>query len=373
MRDIRKSVKEGNYSVREISEEAGKKEDIVRFDIGQPSFDTPENVKKAAREVINEEKITYTSLWGIEDLRQEAADFESHKAKYNKENVMITTGGIGALYCVFSTLCNSGDNIVFSDPCWPVYSLISKSSTSELRQVPFIKDGEINAEAIRSKIDNRTKAIVINSPENPTGRIYSREEIDELAEIARENDLWIIGDEVYDRLTYGREHVSVAEVAPKRSLIINSMSKNFAMTGWRIGWVATKSKELIHELGKLNRSTTACPNFVGQYAALEGLKNSKDYIEIMRQTYSERKKLIQEELDDIGIKYVNPEGAIYIFPDVERDSWKFSKELLDHAGVSVVPGEPSGRDSRNNVRICFGTVSKKEIKEGMRRMREFMD
>ncbi|MDY6789169.1 MAG: aminotransferase class I/II-fold pyridoxal phosphate-dependent enzyme [Candidatus Nanohaloarchaea archaeon] len=373
MKGIRKSVKDARYSVREISEKAERMDEVTRFDIGQPSFDTPEAAKKAAKKAISRERITYTSLWGIPELRKEVADFESKKSSYSAENVMVTTGGIGALFSVFSTLCNPGENIVFSDPCWSVYPLIVSGSSAEMRQTPFIKNGKVNHSGIRDRIGPDTKAIVINSPENPSGRVYTKKQIKEIVDIARENDIWVIGDEVYDRLTYGKEHVSVAEIAPERSLVINSMSKNFAMTGWRIGWVISRSKELINEMGKLNRSTTACPNFPAQHAALEALRSSKDYVEEMRKEYQERKEILEKELDNMGLEYTEPEGAIYIFPDIGMDSWRFSTKLLKEAKVAVVPGEPSGKDSRNNIRICFGSVGRDEIKEGMKRIESFMD
>ena len=373
MRPIRQSVRETDYSVREISEKAAKLEDIVRLDIGQPDFDSPQEAKDGARQALEDGGIGYTPLWGLDELRDEIADFESHKADYDRQNIMATTGGIGALYCIFSTLCEPGDSIIFNDPCWSVYPMLANCSTAELRQVPYFSDGELDVEAIEDAVDDTTKAIVINSPENPTGRVYTREEIQTLAGIAERHDLRIIGDEVYDRLTYGRDHVSVAEVAPERSLVVNSMSKNFAMTGWRLGWVATTDTDLLHDMGKLNRSTTACPNFLAQHAAMAALRESQAYVEEMRQAYQARKEVIEDELDRLGLDYVEPEGAIYIFPDVGQDSWNFAERLMEEAKVSVVPGSPSGTASSTNVRICFGAVGQDRIREGMDRLGAFLE
>ncbi|MDY6771426.1 MAG: aminotransferase class I/II-fold pyridoxal phosphate-dependent enzyme [Candidatus Nanohaloarchaea archaeon] len=372
MKEIRQAVQQIQYSVRDISERAASRDDVVRLDIGQPDFDSPDAAKQAAKDAIDRGRITYTSLWGIDELREEIASFESHKADYSHDNIMATTGGIGALYCIFSTLCEPGENIVFNDPCWSVYPMLANASTAELRQVPYFDGGEVDVEAVEQAVDEDTKALVVNSPENPTGRVYTRDEIEQLAGIAERNDLYLIGDEVYDRLTYGKDHVSVAEVAPERSLIVNSMSKNFAMTGWRLGWVAADDPDLIHELGKVNRATTACPNFAAQHAALGALRNSMDYVDEMRQEYAERKALIEDELDRLGLDYVEPEGAIYIFPDVGRDSWEFAHDLLDEAGVSVVPGAPSGSDSSTNVRICFGSVGQDAIRDGMQRLADYL-
>ncbi|MDY6778873.1 MAG: pyridoxal phosphate-dependent aminotransferase [Candidatus Nanohaloarchaea archaeon] len=373
MQPLRDDVTQAQYSVREISEQAAAQDDVVRFDIGQPDFDTPRKAKKAAQKAISEEHITYTALWGIEELRKEVASFESHKAAYTEEQVMVTTGGIGALYCLFTSLAEPGDSIVFNDPCWSVYPMLSKCSTAEMRQVPYFKQGEVNTSGIRDTIDDDTVAIVINNPENPTGRVYSRDELEQIIDIAAEHDCWVIGDEVYDRLTYGSDHVSVAEIAPDRSFVINSMSKNFAMTGWRIGWLLSPDIDILKHIGKLNRSTTACPNFVGQQAALAALQKAGNYPESMRESYQERKQAIEDHLDRIGLDYVDPEGAIYIFPDIGEDSWSFARDLLDEAGVAVVPGAPSGSDSQDNIRICFGSVAKEGIEEGMERLADFID
>ncbi len=373
MRPIRQSVRETDYSVREISEKAAKLEDVVRLDIGQPDFDSPRAAKDEAKQALEDESITYTQLWGLDELREEIAAFESHKADYGRENIMATTGGIGALYCIFSTLCEPGDEIIFNDPCWSVYPMLANCSTASLRQVPYFSNGDIDVAAIEDTINDATKAIVINSPENPTGRVYTRDEIEQLAEIAQRHDLRIIGDEVYDRLTYETDHVSVAEIAPERSLVVNSMSKNFAMTGWRLGWVATTDTDLLHDMGKLNRSTTACPNFLAQHAALGALQDGTDYIEEMRQEYRSRKAMIEDELDRLGLDYIEPEGAIYIFPDVRQESWEFAQRLMDEAKVSVVPGSPSGTDSSTNVRICFGAVGQERIREGMDRLGAFLE
>lgn len=372
MHHIRESVQQAQYSVREISEQASQTQGAVRFDIGQPDFDSPPEAKQAAIQAIENNHITYTSLWGIPELRQEIASFESHKTSLTAEHIMATTGGIGALYAVFSTICEPGDNILFNDPCWMVYSMLSRCSIPEFRQTPYFQDGNVNIDGIEQAIDENTQAIVINNPENPTGRVYSRKELNAIIDIAQKHDLWIIGDEVYDKLVYGRKHVSVAELAPHNSILINSMSKNFAMTGWRLGWVACKDTDLIHQAGKLNRSTTACPNFVSQHAALEALRSSTSYADRMRQQYQERKKLVEQHLDNIGLDYVDPEGAIYIFPDIQQDSWKFAKQLLKQAKVSVVPGAPCGKTSTTNIRICFGSVGTEGINKGMERLKNFL-
>ena len=371
MKPIRPSVEQTTYSVREISEKASNMDDVVRLDIGQPDFDSPGPAKAAARSATTKH-ITYTQLWGIDKLREAIADFESHKTEYTKDNIMVTTGGIGALYSVISTIAGHNETILFNDPCWSVYSMIMNASPATYRQTAFFGENSITPGYIEDAIDEDTKAIVVNNPQNPTGRLYSREELEAIASIAERNDLLIIADEVYDRLVYDDEHVPMASIAPERTLTINSMSKNFAMTGWRIGWVATKNTDLLHHLGKLNRATTACPNFLAQHAAHAALTEADGFVEEMRSTFKERRDVIADGLDQLGLDYVEPQGAIYIFPDVEKDSWQFARELLEKEKVSVVPGEPSGPGSDTHVRMCFGSVDTERIKEGIDRMKDFM-
>ncbi|MCJ7478636.1 MAG: pyridoxal phosphate-dependent aminotransferase [Candidatus Nanohaloarchaeota archaeon QJJ-7] len=371
---IRESVRDAVFSIRDISEKAGRMDDTVRLDIGQPDFETPSEVKKAASEAIREDHITYTSLWGIPELRKEAADYESWKTEMGEKNIMVTTGGIGALHCILTGFLEPGENVVMNDPAWMPYSLISRVSPGTFGQVPYFdEDGEVRASAIRDSIGEDTELLLLNSPENPTGRVYTEEQVKTLGELAEEEGLWIVSDEVYDHLLYGdAEHVSAAEHFPDRTLIVNSMSKNFAMTGWRIGWVASRDEEMIHELGKVNRASTACPNYIGQKAALTALKESQDYVNDMREEFEDRQELVLQHVEDLGWDSVNPEGAIYAFPDVEQDSWEFAHSLLENEGVAVVPGSAAGGSGDTNVRICFGSATQEDIEEGFQRIKRFV-
>ncbi|MFB6265924.1 MAG: pyridoxal phosphate-dependent aminotransferase [Candidatus Nanohaloarchaea archaeon] len=371
---VRRSVREAEFSIRDISEKAARMDDVIRLDIGQPDFGTPEDVKETVAEAIHGEHVTYTSLWGMPELREEAADYDSWKLDLSAENVMVTTGGIGALHCILTGILDNGEKAVMNDPAWMPYSLIGRVSPGTFEQVPYFDaEGSVRVGAIRETIDSDTELLLLNSPENPTGRVYTEEQIKALGEIADENDLWIVSDEVYDHLLYGdAEHVSAAEFFPDRTILINSMSKNFAMTGWRIGWLAARDEELIHELGKVNRASTACPSYVGQKAALAALRTSRGYAGEMRETFEERRNLVMQHIEELGWSGVTPEGAIYAFPDVEQDSWEFAHALLDDAGVAVVPGAAAGSASDTNVRICFGSATEEEIDEGFERMKEFV-
>ncbi len=348
-------------------------DDVVRLDIGQPDFDTPQTVKERMATIVQEDTPTYTSLWGIPELRNAIASFEGHKAPFSGEHVMVSTGGIGALFCILDTLLDHGDTAVTNDPCWSPYRMIIGATPGQHRQVSYIDDtGQVQESAIRNVIDDTTKLLILNTPENPTGRVYTKEQVQHIGEIAEDEDLYIIADEVYDQLLYDAEHCSPANLFPDRTIVVNSLSKNFAMTGWRIGWAAATNEELIHDIGKVNRATTACPNYLSQQAALIALQEAQDYTAEMRRAYHERRDLVMNHIHELGWDCISPDGAIYVFPDVGQDSWDFANNLLETEGVAVVPGEPAGPSSDTHIRICFGSASQEQLTEGFNRIERFV-
>jgi aspartate aminotransferase len=363
---VRERIKDIDLSIRKISEKASGKEDIVRFDIGQPSFDTPEHVKEAARAGL-ENRQGYSPMLGLEELREEVADEESMKEGIDTESdeVMVTTGGMGALYGVFAARLGKEDRAVFNDPCWSPYKMISEVNGNEWTQVGYWdEEGNLRKEA--KKEISEASLVVVNTPENPTGYVLSQEQAREIGEFAEKNDTFLVSDEVYHRLTYGREHHSPSAYADK-SAIIGSVSKNHAMTGWRIGWVVD-SGENIEEYAKVSRASTACPPRISQYAAIEALRNDS-HVEEMRETYEERRDLLVRRMEQLGWEFVAPEGAIYAFPEVGEDSWDFCMEMIEE-GVAMVPGEPMGPGSGENVRICFGSTTKEEIRKAFEVLKE---
>ncbi|MFB6076759.1 MAG: pyridoxal phosphate-dependent aminotransferase, partial [Candidatus Nanohaloarchaea archaeon] len=327
---VRDAIRDQRFSIREISEKAEKQDDVVRLDIGQPDFGTPDAATERLR----------TAVWGIQELRAAIAARESAKTDLGPEHVMVTNGGMGGVHCVFNAVLDAGDEVLLNDPAWPPYSLIADSAHATARQVPYILEGAVNEAGIRDAITEDTEILVINSPENPTGRVYTREEIRRIGSIAMEHDVHILADEAYDNMVYEGRATSPAEVFPDRTFLVNSVSKDFAMTGWRVGWVATPDEDVIHDLGKVNRAAAASPNHPGQVAALGALQDADGYIEEMLVAYRKRRSTVLAELHDLGWPHPEPGGAFYAFPDTGRDSWTFAHDLLEEAGVAVVPGEP---------------------------------
>jgi len=361
---MRERIENIDLSIRKISEKAAEQDEVVRFDIGQPSFDTPEHVKEAAKEVLDN-KQGYSPMLGLDEMREAVTSEENDKIGYgqegekiSKENIMVTTGGMSALYSIFAARLGQNDNAVFNDPCWGPYKMISEVSDNQWTQVQYWDEDRNLREEAKKEIAE-ADMLVVNTPGNPTGYVLTEEQAKEIGEFADKNDTFLISDEVYHRLTYGKKHYSPA-LYTSDSAIIGSVSKNHAMTGWRIGWIVDE-KENIEQYAKVSRASTACPPRISQYAAIEALQNDS-HVEEMRETYEERRNVLVERMKDLGWSFVSPEGAIYAFPEVGRDSWGFCMDMIEE-GVAMVPGEPMGPDSDTNVRICFGSTTKREINQ----------
>ncbi len=363
---MRERIENINLSIRKISENAGKQKDIVRFDIGQPSFDTPQHVKEAANKGL-ENKQGYSPMMGLEELRERIAEEESVKEglEISSEGVMVTTGGMGALYAVFAARLGRDDKAVFNDPCWGPYKMISEVSENEWSQVQYWdEDRNLRPEAKEEIKD--ADLLVVNTPGNPTGYVLTEDQAQGIAEFADEHDTFLVSDEVYHRLTYDKDHYSPAAYS-SNCCIIGSMSKNHAMTGWRTGWVVDRPENL-EQYAKVSRASTACPPRISQYAAIEALKDDS-HVEEMREAYHERRDLLVERMNDLDWDFVAPEGAIYAFPEVGEDSWDFCMNMIEE-GVAMVPGEPMGPESDRNVRICFGSTTKEEIEKAFNILEE---
>ncbi|MFP4230173.1 MAG: pyridoxal phosphate-dependent aminotransferase [Candidatus Nanohaloarchaea archaeon] len=365
---MRERIENISLSIRKISEKAAEQDEIVRFDIGQPSFDTPQHVKEAAKKGL-ENKQGYSPMLGLEELREEIAEEESMKKglEVSREEVMVTTGGMGALYAVFAARLGRNDKAVFNDPCWGPYKMISEVSENKWTQVQYWdSDRNLRPEAKEEIKD--ADMVVVNTPGNPTGYVLSEEQAKEIAEFADKHDTFLLSDEVYHRLTFGRKHFSPAAYT-ENAAIIGSTSKHHAMTGWRVGWLVDEPGN-IEEYAKVSRASTACPPRISQYAAIEALQNDS-HVEEMRETYYERRDLLVERMKRLGWSFVAPEGAIYAFPEVGEDSWSFCMDMIKE-GVAMVPGEPMGPESDENVRICFGSTTKDEIEKAFDRLESEM-
>jgi len=369
-------------SIRKLFDLAQNRKDIISFGIGEPDFITPDHVRDAAKRAIEEGYTHYTPNAGFADLREALAkklvNFNHITSK--PEEVLVTSGGTQALFTAFYTLMNPGDELIVPDPGFLIYGsqVILAGGNPVFLPIREKNNFQIDPDELKKLITTKTKAILLNSPSNPTGMIIKKEVLEEIAFIAKENDLFVISDELYEDILFdGREHLSIASFPEmkERTISIFGFSKSYAMTGWRIAYL-TCPEFLIKEMIKIQQNTAVCPNSVTQRAVLHGLQNpqeTKTSIERMRAAYQERRDVILKGLNEIdGFECLTPEGAFYAFPNITRtgtSSDDLSIYLLDKCGVVAVPGNAFGQYGEGYLRFSFAT-SVDMIKKGIERIKK---
>lgn len=361
--------------------------DVVSFGVGEPDFNTPKNIIEAATRAMEEGKTKYTATSGIVELKEAIAKklHDDNGLNYGTKNIIISTGAKQSLANVFMAILNPGDEVIIPVPYWVSYPELVKLSDG----VPvFIEtkkenDFKVTYDELKSVLSENTKAIVINSPNNPTGTVYSKKDLEVIAKFAEENDLIIISDEIYEKLIYEKEeHISIAslsEDAFKRTVVINGFSKAYAMTGWRIGYAACYNEELIKVMNNVQSHMTSNTNSIAQFAALEALNGDQETIKNMVKEFSLRRELMIELISEIeDLTFIEPKGAFYVMIDVSKvlkkanikGSMEFANLLLKEENVVVIPGIAFGED--NFIRLSYAT-SKEEIIKGLKRIKEFVN
>lgn len=357
-------------------ERAGEK--VLHFEIGRPDFDTPEYIKKAADQAIEEGKVHYTSNFGLMELRQAIAEKlkrENH-VDYKATEVLVTVGLSEAVFAVLAALLDEGDELLVPDPVWLNYINVpnllgAKAVTYSLKE----ENGyQMDLDEVRSKITPKTRGIVIVTPNNPTGGVLEEDVLKELAEIAKANDLMVIADEIYERLVYdGAKHVSIASLPgmKERTFTMNGMSKAYAMDGWRLGYVAAP-EEYITVMNKFHQHNTTCaPNFV-QVAGIAALTQEKDEVQKMVAEYQRRRDYAVQAINAIdGISCLCPKGAFYIFINCKqlgKTSAELSQYFLEQAKIALVPGDVFGPGGEGYLRMSFA-ASYESIVEGCERLK----
>lgn len=352
---------------------------VVDFGAGEPDFDVPLPVQEAAIRAIREGHGHYVDPRGLRELREAISGFESirHGVLIDPDNIVVTPGSFGGLSLISRAIIDPGDEVLILEPYWGPYRNIVKLVGG--KPVPVAMSAVegrfvIDAGRLRDAVTERTRAIIINNPWNPTGRVLSVEELRAIAEIAEINDLWIVSDEVYSELVFdGSIHVSVASLSPDiaaRTVTVTSFSKAFAMTGLRLGYCLAPP-ELSALLARINHYTSRCATSIVQYSGIHALTDGLPFVEEMRREYQARRDVIVERLNDIdGIVCPVPEGTFYAFPQFPHDwgdSHNLANYLLENSGIVLSPGTAYGTCSRNHLRLSFAT-SMTTIKEGMVRL-----
>jgi len=364
---------------------------IWNLGVGEPNFDTPVHVKEAAIRSINKGLTRYTTPSGMLSFKEAVSEklLKENKLTYTPEQIVATSGAKHAVSNTIAAIVDTDDEVLIPAPCWNTYPALVKYCRGNPVILECTKENKLRlkAEQISKAITPKTKAIILNSPCNPTGVVYSKEELESFAKVIVENDLYCISDEIYEHLIYTKEpYVSIAALPnmQERTIIVNGFSKAYCMTGWRIGYLAAPNKELAKGIAKVQGQTTHHPSNISQYGAIAAVNGPFDSVIAMRQEFSERMRRMSEIFRSIpGIDFLEPEGAFYLFVDVSSyygkkteegtlvsNSIEFCKALLDEQGLVIVPGISFGNDSY--VRFSF-TASLPTISVAVPKFKEFVE
>ena len=362
---------------------------VMSFAAGEPDFNTPRNIIEAGIKAMDDGYTKYTKTSGIVELRKAICKklHQENNLNYSEEQIVVSTGAKQCLANTFLAILNKGDEVILQNPCWVSYTELIKLADG----VPVIvncdeNDGyKLSAKNIEKAVTSKTKAILLNSPHNPTGIVYKKNELEEIAQIAKKYNLIIISDEIYEKLIYdGEEHVSIAslsEDAYERTIVINGLSKTYAMTGWRVGYTASSTK-LAKVMSSVQSHMTSNVCSISQYAALEALTGPQDSINMMKNAFEERRNFMMKKLEGIDeVSFIKPQGAFYIMVDITyfigksingikiNNSIEFAKILLEEEKVAVIPGAAFGLE--NFIRLSYAT-SMEVIEEGLDRIKSFL-
>lgn len=356
--------------------------DILSFSAGEPDFDTPEPIKLAAKAALDEGFTKYTQVAGIPELKQAIANKlkRENGLCYEPKQILVSNGAKQSLFNVFQALIDKGDEVIIPSPYWVTYpELVAYSGGSNV----FIETNEqngfkITAKSLRQAITPRTKALVLTTPSNPTGMVYTKQELESIAQVLHGSDIVVIADEMYEKLLYDGEFVSVGSISQdmfERTITINGLSKSVAMTGWRMGYCASADTTLIKLMTNLQSQCTSNINSITQKASIIALEGGVDtQIEAMRQAFLARRDLAVSSINAIqGLHTLSPQGAFYLFISIGSacggDSMAFCKQLLEQEGIALVPGSAFGADGF--VRLSFA-CSTEQITAGIARIAHFM-
>ncbi|OAB40887.1 pyridoxal phosphate-dependent aminotransferase [Paenibacillus glacialis] len=355
-------------------------EDIISLGVGEPDFVTPEHIREACMQALRQGSTSYTPNAGLPELREEIANYlqNNFNLRYDPASeVLVTVGSSEALDLALRAFTAPGDEILLPSPSYIAYSPIGYLNGGTVVEVEArAEDGfKLTAEALRRAVTPRSKLLMLNYPNNPTGAIMTSEDWQPIADIVKENNLLVISDEVYAELTYDWKHVSIASLPgmQERTIVLSGFSKAFAMTGWRIGY-ACGHRELLAAMLKIHQYTAMCAPVLGQIAAIESLRHGLEAMNEMREVYRQRRELLVNGFRSIGMPCHVPEGAFYAFPSIAHtglDSETFALQLLKESGVAVVPGHVFGAGGEGHIR-CAYSVSTQRLSQALERMESFM-
>lgn len=367
--------------IRKFFDVVAEMPDAISLGVGEPDFDTPWHIREAGIYSLEQGKTFYTSNSGLMELRQEVSSYYSRKygLVYEPKNeIFITVGGSEAIDMAMRAMCDPGDEVIIPEPCYVSYVPCVALTGAVPVTIPLKAENEfrLTPEELLAAITPKTKVLMLAFPNNPTGAIMDRNDLEKIAEICIEKDIFVVSDEIYSELTYSGEHATIAALPGmrERTVIINGFSKAYAMTGWRLGF-AVGPETIIPQMLKLHQYAIMCAPTTSQYAGVEALKNGDDDIARMREAYNQRRRYLVKTLNDMGLECFEPLGAFYVFPSIKSTgmtSEEFANKLLAEEKLAVVPGTAFGDCGEGFIRISYA-YSLDELKEAVGRIKNFVE
>ncbi|MBE6840940.1 MAG: aminotransferase class I/II-fold pyridoxal phosphate-dependent enzyme [Ruminococcus sp.] len=367
--------------IRKFFDIAGTMEGVISLGVGEPDFSTPWVIRKAAIQTLERRQIIYGPNKGIAPLRKAISDDLKKKTgvEYDSENeVIVTVGGSEAIDIALRGLINDGDEVLVTEPCFVCYTPLIELSGGVAVSVPtrIENNFKLTVDDLKDKITDRTKLLILPFPNNPTGAVMTKEDLEPIAELLRDTDIMILTDEIYSELTYGREHFSIIQLEGmrERTIYVNGFSKAYAMTGWRLGYV-TAPEPIISQISKIHQYGIMCSPYISQNAAIMALTSCDEEVKKMRDEYNTRRKFLVSEFNRIGLECFSPEGAFYVFPCIKStglSSEEFCEKLLYGEKVAVVPGNAFGDSGEGFIRISYA-YSFDHLMEAVKRIEKFVN
>ena len=367
--------------IRKFFDVVSEMPDAISLGVGEPDFDTPYSVREEGIYALEKGRTFYTSNAGLKELREEISRYLKRKYSLDydaDDEIMVTVGGSEAIDVALRCMVDPGDEVLIPTPCYVSYlpCAVMADAVPKMIELKAENQFKLTRQELIDSITDKTKILILAFPNNPTGAIMTREELEELVPVIIEHDLFVISDEIYSELTYDNKHCSIASLPgmKERTVTINGFSKAFAMTGWRLGY-ACAPKEIMKQMIKLHQFAIMCAPTNSQFAAIEALRNCDDDVDRMVEAYNQRRRFLLNSFKEMGIDCFEPFGAFYVFPSIAKfgmTSEEFANRLLREQKLAVVPGTAFGECGEGFVRISYA-YSIENLKQGMDRIRKFIE
>ena len=367
--------------IRKFFDLVSEMKDVISLGVGEPDFDTPWHIRDEGIYALEKGRTFYTSNSGLKSLRQEICNYikRTQNIDYNADNeVIVTVGGSEAIDIGIRALVNDGDEVIIPQPSYVSYEPCAILANAKPVIIDLKAENEfrLKPEELLAAITDKTKILILPFPNNPTGSIMDKADLEAIAKIIIEKDIYVMSDEIYAELSYKEKHVSIASLPgmKERTILINGFSKAYAMTGWRLGY-ACAPKEIIAQMTKIHQFAIMCAPTTSQYAAVEALKNGDEDVAMMRQSYNQRRRFLLNAFKEMNLPCFEPFGAFYVFPCIKEfgmTSEEFATRLLQEEKVAAVPGTAFGESGEGHLRISYA-YSLDNLKKAMERMKRFIE